>query len=49
VDYFATSLPELLLFSIDTAERRADDARRLRESAAHGRRLSAAMGEGARA
>lgn len=49
VDYFATSLPELLLFSIDTAERRADDARRLRDAAAHGRLLSTAIAEEARA
>lgn len=38
VDYFATSLPELLLFSADTAERRRAQAERLRELAAAGRR-----------
>jgi tetratricopeptide (TPR) repeat protein len=37
VDYFATSLPELLLFSVDTAERRAAEARELRTLAATGR------------
>ncbi|GAA1059266.1 DUF5107 domain-containing protein [Agromyces bracchium] len=37
VDYFATSLPELLLFSVDTAERRREQAARLRELAAAGR------------
>lgn len=37
VDYFATSLPELLLFSVDTAERRAAEARELRLLAATGR------------
>ncbi|MFS0865816.1 DUF5107 domain-containing protein [Microbacterium sp. 179-B 1A2 NHS] len=40
VDYFATSLPELLVFDLDTAERRAADAARLRELAASGRRLA---------
>ncbi|MRG61187.1 DUF5107 domain-containing protein [Agromyces sp. CFH 90414] len=38
VDYFATSLPELLLFPVDTAERRAAEARELRELADAGRR-----------
>jgi tetratricopeptide (TPR) repeat protein len=37
VDYFATSLPELLLFSVDTAERRAAEAAELRTLAASGR------------
>ena len=37
VDYFATSLPELLLFPVDSAERRAADARTLRALAADGR------------
>ncbi|MDR6904908.1 tetratricopeptide (TPR) repeat protein [Agromyces sp. 3263] len=37
VDYFATSLPELLLFPVDTAERRASEAAALRELAAQGR------------
>jgi tetratricopeptide (TPR) repeat protein len=37
VDYFATSLPELLLFRVDTAERRAAEARELRTLAAAGR------------
>lgn len=36
-DYFATSLPELLLFRIDTAERRREDAAELRVLAAAGR------------
>lgn len=49
VDYFATSLPELLLFSVDTAERRSAEASRLRELAAWGRRESAAVAEGAMA
>lgn len=38
-DYFATSLPELLLFRIDTAERRRADASELRTLAATGRGL----------
>ncbi|MGL3151598.1 DUF5107 domain-containing protein [Microbacterium sp. A82] len=38
IDYFATSMPELLLFSVDTAERRADEAHQLRDLAARGRR-----------
>ncbi|WP_395243963.1 DUF5107 domain-containing protein [Agromyces sp. MMS24-K17] len=38
VDYFATSLPELLLFPVETAERRAEEARRLRDLAWWGRR-----------
>jgi hypothetical protein len=42
VDYFATSLPELLLFSVDTAERRAAEARELRELAAWGRTVEVA-------
>ncbi|MFI8632755.1 DUF5107 domain-containing protein [Microbacterium sp. NPDC077663] len=37
VDYFATSLPELLVFDLDTAERRMLQAARLRELAAVGR------------
>lgn len=37
IDYFATSVPELLLFQIDTAERRRATADRLRELAAAGR------------
>jgi Flp pilus assembly protein TadD len=37
VDYFATSLPELLVFDLDTAERRRADAALLRELAASGR------------
>ena len=49
VDYFATSLPELLLFRVDTAERRADEARRLRELAARGRTPSLLANEGSRA
>lgn len=43
VDYFATSLPELLLFSVDTAERRRARAARLRELAAAGRGDAAAV------
>ncbi|MBM7503921.1 DUF5107 domain-containing protein [Agromyces aurantiacus] len=43
VDYFATSLPELLLFSVDTAEGRRAQAARLRELAAAGRRDAAAV------
>jgi hypothetical protein len=39
-DYFATSLPELLLFSVDSERRRAEQARRLRELAAEGRRAT---------
>lgn len=42
VDYFATSLPELLVFDLDTAERRRAAAARLRELAERGRRLAAA-------
>ncbi len=37
VDYFATSLPELLLFSVDTEAMRRTRAERLRELAADGR------------
>ncbi len=37
VDYFATSLPELLLFDIDTADRRRSQAARLRALADAGR------------
>lgn len=37
VDYFATSLPELLLFPIDSAERRRQQANGLRAAAAAGR------------
>lgn len=37
VDYFATSLPELLVFDLDTADRRRAQAARLRELAAVGR------------
>ncbi|MCM3696912.1 DUF5107 domain-containing protein [Microbacterium oleivorans] len=40
VDYFATSLPELLVFDLDTAERRRALAGRLRTLAADGRALS---------
>ncbi len=40
VDYFATSLPELLLFPVDSAERRAAQAARLRTLAAEGRRMT---------
>jgi tetratricopeptide (TPR) repeat protein len=40
VDYFATSLPELLLFPVDSAERRAAQAARLRTLAAAGRRMT---------
>jgi hypothetical protein len=47
VDYFATSLPELLLFSVDTAERRASEAAALRELAAWGRREADARAEAA--
>lgn len=36
-DYFATSLPELLLFDTDTAAARTETARSLRELAAQGR------------
>lgn len=36
-DYFATSLPELLLFRVDTVERRREQAARLRSLAASGR------------
>ena len=39
-DYFATSLPELLLFPVDSAERRAAQARTLRGLAASGRSAS---------
>ncbi|MDQ2697272.1 MAG: DUF5107 domain-containing protein, partial [Actinomycetota bacterium] len=39
-DYFATSLPELLLFSVDSEKRRAEQARMLRELAAEGRRAA---------
>lgn len=49
VDYFATSLPELLLFRVDTAERRSAEARRLRELAEWGRRESTPVADGARA
>jgi tetratricopeptide (TPR) repeat protein len=49
VDYFATSLPELLLFRVDTAERRAAEAGRLRELAARGRTPSRRTTEGSRA
>jgi tetratricopeptide (TPR) repeat protein len=40
VDYFATSLPELLLFPVDSAERRGAQAARLRALAAEGRRMA---------
>ena len=40
VDYFATSLPELLLFPVDSAERRAAQARTLRGLATAGRSAS---------
>ncbi len=40
VDYFATSLPELLVFDLDTVERRRALADRLRTLAAEGRALS---------
>ena len=43
VDYFATSLPELLVFDLDTADRRADVARRLRDLATAGRALTERM------
>lgn len=43
-DYFATSMPELLLFSVDTVERRLQEARALRDLAAEGRREAAAGG-----
>lgn len=46
VDYFATSLPELLLFPIETAERRAEEARVLRDLAWWGRREAAGAGGG---
>ena len=39
-DYFSTSLPELLLFSVDSEKRRAEQARTLRELAAEGRRAA---------
>ncbi|WP_350347523.1 DUF5107 domain-containing protein [Agromyces sp. G08B096] len=42
VDYFATSLPELLLFRVDTAERRLAEAERLRRAAADRRSGQAA-------
>ncbi|BCW17412.1 hypothetical protein NtRootA9_01200 [Arthrobacter sp. NtRootA9] len=41
-DYFATSLPELLLFNTGTAAARADAAAHLRDLAARGRRWAAA-------
>ncbi|WP_251453819.1 DUF5107 domain-containing protein [Microbacterium sp. Marseille-Q6648] len=44
VDYFATSLPELLLFDVDTAAARADEADRLRALAAEGRRIRTLAG-----
>lgn len=37
VDYFATSLPELLVFDLDTADRRRTQAAALRDLAADGR------------
>lgn len=40
VDYFATSLPELLVFDIDTVARRSAAANRLRALAAAGRSLA---------
>lgn len=40
VDYFATSLPELLVFDLDTAERRRRLAERLRALAADGRAVA---------
>ncbi|WP_310891069.1 DUF5107 domain-containing protein [Microbacterium aurantiacum] len=40
VDYFATSLPELVVFDVDTAAARAATAARLRAGAAAGRALS---------
>ncbi|MDN3494847.1 DUF5107 domain-containing protein [Planococcus sp. APC 4015] len=39
VDYFATSLPELLVFDTDTARARATAARELRDAAAAGRAM----------
>ncbi|WP_405374136.1 MULTISPECIES: DUF5107 domain-containing protein [unclassified Microbacterium] len=44
VDYFATSLPELLVFDLDTDARRQADATRLRELAASGREIATAPG-----
>lgn len=41
VDYFATSLPELLLFDTDTEGARNETARQLRECARRGRALTA--------
>ena len=41
VDYFATSLPELLLFPVDSAERRASQAQALRRLADAGRAAAA--------
>jgi tetratricopeptide (TPR) repeat protein len=38
-DYFATSLPELLLFAVDTARTRSETAKSLRTLAANGRTL----------
>lgn len=40
VDYFATSLPELVVFDVDTAAARAATAERLRAGAAAGRALT---------
>ncbi|MFJ6677753.1 DUF5107 domain-containing protein [Microbacterium sp. NPDC091382] len=40
VDYFATSLPELFVFDLDTAERRGAQAAALRELAATGRAVT---------
>ncbi|MEV5040530.1 DUF5107 domain-containing protein [Microbacterium sp. LMI1x-1-1.1] len=40
VDYFATSLPELLVFDLDTADRRRTQAAALRDLAADGRTIA---------
>lgn len=40
VDYFATSLPELLVFDLDTADRRRAHAAALRDLATDGRTIA---------
>jgi tetratricopeptide (TPR) repeat protein len=44
VDYFATSLPELLLFDLDTSEARIQKAAALRQLSVAGRMLTASEG-----
>jgi hypothetical protein len=43
IDYFATSLPELLVFDIDTVGARAATADELRRAAANGRAMHVRM------